>query len=109
MLDKLVAFVDMPSKVISKYKALSEIIGLCGSFLTLQERTVSFVHQSAKEFLIKKSPKDVFLFRLEDVYYTIFLRSLQVMSRTLKRDIYSLVSPGIFIDKVNPPVQIYWP
>lgn len=30
------------------YETLSENIGLCSSFLTLQEDTVMFVHQSAK-------------------------------------------------------------
>ncbi len=32
-----------------RYKSLGEIVGLCGPFLTLRERTVSFVHQSALE------------------------------------------------------------
>src|ERR1700690_1587403 len=94
----------MLNGVSSNNEALSEIIGLCGSFLTLRERTVSFVHQSAKEFLIKKAPKDAFFSRSEDVHCTIFSRSLQAMSRTLKRDIYSLASPGISIGQVKPPV-----
>jgi hypothetical protein len=34
-LDKLPAFIDLPNGVTSEYEALSEIIGLCGSFLTL--------------------------------------------------------------------------
>jgi hypothetical protein len=103
-LDELVAFVDMPNGVAGEYEALSEIIGLCGSFLTLRERTISFVHQSAKEFFIGKASKDVFLSRIEDVHNSIFSRSLQAMSRTLKRDVYSLAAPGISINQVKPPV-----
>jgi hypothetical protein len=38
-----------------------EIIGLCGSFLTLREDTVYFVHQSAKDFLFAKAYNKVFL------------------------------------------------
>jgi hypothetical protein len=102
-LDELLAFVDMPSGVAGEYEALSEVIGLCGSFLTLQERTISFVHQSAKEFLIEKASKDIFLSRIEDVHSSIFSRSLQVMSRTLRRDVYSLRAAGISIDQVKPP------
>jgi hypothetical protein len=49
-LDELVAFVDMPNGVAGEYEALLEIIGLCGSFLMLCECTISFVHQSAKDF-----------------------------------------------------------
>jgi hypothetical protein len=54
-LDELASFVDMPSRSSGNYKVLAEIIGLCGSFLTLRERTISFVHQSAKDFLIEKA------------------------------------------------------
>ena len=103
-LDELVAFVDMPNGVAGEYEALSEIIGLCGSFLTLRERTISFVHQSAKEFLIEKASKDIFLSRTEDMHNSIFSRSLQAMSRILKRDVYSLAAPGISIDQVKPPI-----
>ena len=37
------------------------------------------------------------------MHNTIFSRSLQVMSRTLRRDVYSLGAPGIFIDQVKQP------
>ncbi|PQE26677.1 hypothetical protein CJF30_00011108 [Rutstroemia sp. NJR-2017a BBW] len=100
-LDELVAFVDMPDGVAGDYEALSEIISLCGSFLTLRERTVSFVHQSAKDFLIGKASKDS---TIENVHSSIFSRSLQALSCTLRRDVYSLRAPGISIDQVKPPV-----
>ncbi|KAK6600595.1 vegetative incompatibility protein het-e-1 [Botrytis cinerea] len=103
-LDELVALVDMPDGVASDYEALSEIIGFCGSFLTLRERTIFFVHQSAKDFLIKKTSKDMFLPTKENVHSRIFSRSLQAMSPTLRRDIYDLRAPGISIDQVKPPV-----
>jgi hypothetical protein len=103
-LDELVAFVDMPDGVVSDYEALSEIIGLCGSFLTLRERTISFVHQSAKDFLIKKASKDIYLSTTENMHSSIFSRSLQAMSCTLRRDVYSLRAPGISIDQVKLPV-----
>jgi hypothetical protein len=103
-LDELMTFVDMPSGVAGEYEALSEIIGHCGSFLTLRERTVSFVHQSAKDFLVKKVSKDTLLSRTEDVHSSIFSRSLEAMSCKLKRDIYSLAAPGISINQVKPPI-----
>ncbi|KAK8905635.1 hypothetical protein QC760_005557 [Botrytis cinerea] len=103
-LDELVALVDMPDGVASDYEALSEIIGSCGSFLTLRERTIFFVHQSAKDFLIKKASKDIFLPTKENVHSRIFSRSLQVMLPILRRDIYNLRAPGISIDQIKPPV-----
>jgi hypothetical protein len=101
ILDELESFVDMPSRSSGNYKALAEIIGLCGSFLTLRERTISFVHQSAKDFLIEKASKEIFPSGIEDKHYTIFSRSLQVMHKTLRRDIYSLKTPGFPIDQVK--------
>lgn len=100
---ELTSFVDMPPRSSGNYKAQGEIIELCESFLTLRESTISFVHQSAKDFLIEKLSEEIFLSRIEDEHYTIFSRSLQVMSRTLRRDIYSLEAPGFSIDHVNQP------
>ena len=97
-LDELASFVDMPDGVSGDYEALSEIIGLCGSFLILRERTISFVHQSAKEFLLKEASCGI-----EDIHHGIFSRSLHVMSRTLRRDIYSLGALGYPIERVKQP------
>jgi hypothetical protein len=101
-LEELVSFVDMLNGV-SDDESLTEIIWLCGSFLTLRERTISFVHQSAKDFLLKEASNDIFPSGIEDMHHIIFSRSLQVMSRTLRRDVYSLRSPGICIDQVKQP------
>lgn len=102
-LDELASVADMPSRSSSDYKDWEEIVGRCGSFLTLRDRTISFVHQSAKDFLLKEASNDTFPFEAGDVHYTIFSKSLQVMSKTLKRDIYSLSAPGISIDEVKQP------
>jgi hypothetical protein len=102
-LDELVTLVDMPEGVAGDDEALREIIGLCGSFLTLREHTIFFVHQSAKDFLINKASKDIFLSTREIVHNSIFSRSLQAMSCTLRRDVYNLRAPGISIDQVKQP------
>jgi hypothetical protein len=84
-------------------ESVQEIIGLCGSFLTLREDTVYFMHQSAKDFLFTKGYNEVFLDRIRDVHQAIFLRSLAILSRTLCRDIYSLEAPGYPIENVKLP------
>ena len=89
--------------MLDDHESLVEIIGLCGSFLTLRGHTIYFVHQSAKDYLLRKVYDKVFPSRIRDIHYTIFSRSLQVMSRTLRRDVYSLLSPGISIDQVKQP------
>ena len=61
------------------------------------------MHQSAKDFLLEKAFEEVFISGTGEVHYSIFSRSLEVMSRTLQRDIYSLCAPGFPIDKVEEP------
>ncbi|KAM3066457.1 hypothetical protein ACMFMG_012043 [Clarireedia jacksonii] len=104
-LDELVTFMDMSDEVADDYEALTEIIGLCGSFLTLRGRTISFFHRSAKDFLTKNASKDIFRSTIENVHSSIFSRSLQAMSRILRRDAYNLRAPGISINQVKQPNQ----
>ncbi|KAF2026430.1 HET-domain-containing protein [Setomelanomma holmii] len=80
-----------------------EIISLCGSFLTLREDTVFFVHQSAKDFLFAKASNKVFLNSAEEIHRAIFLTSLAHLSSMLHRDMYSLKAPGSAIKNVKPP------
>ncbi|KAK3934300.1 putative vegetative incompatibility protein [Diplogelasinospora grovesii] len=102
-LDELPSLVDMPSQSSGNFKALVEIVGLCGSFLTLRERTISFIHQSAKDFTLEKASNEIFPSGIQETHHTIFSRSLRVMSRALRRDMYGLVALGFPIDKVKPP------
>jgi hypothetical protein len=83
--------------------SVKEEIGFCGSFLTIREGTIYFVHQSAKDFLLKKASDNIFPSSIRDVHHTIFSQSLRVMAKTLQRDMYSLRAPGISINQVKPP------
>jgi hypothetical protein len=103
-LDELGTLMEMPNGVTGNYEALSEIIGLCGSFLTLRGRIISFTHQSAKEFLTKVTDRHNLMDSLEDMHHQIFSRSLKAMSCTLRRDVYGLQAPGISINEAESPV-----
>ncbi|KAK1975406.1 hypothetical protein LZ30DRAFT_737742 [Colletotrichum cereale] len=83
--------------------SLEEIIATCRSFLTIREGVVYFVHQSAKNFLLKNKSKRIHPYGVKQENLTLASRSIQVMSRTLRRDIYSLCAPGFPIDQVEPP------
>lgn len=82
---------------------LQEIIKLCGSFLTLREHTVYFVHQSAKKFLLDNADQELSPAGPEAVHQTFFTRSLQIMSTTLRRDMYGLEALGMTIDEIKMP------
>jgi hypothetical protein len=104
-IDELVTLVELPDGVDSEHEeAVIEVVGYCRSFLTLRERTIYFVHQSAKEFLLQeKTSQELFPAGVKEVHYKIFWRSLQMMSQILRPDIYSLHIVGISIDQVQPP------
>ncbi|KAH8586508.1 NACHT domain-containing protein, partial [Bisporella sp. PMI_857] len=95
------ALSSLPEKISNNLDHVKKIVNKCGSFLTVREDRTYFIHQSAKEFL--SADKFIFPPGIEDVHYTIFSRSLQVMSRTLRRDVYGLSAPGISVDQVKPP------
>ena len=90
---------DFPHNV----EDIEDIIKQCGSFLTLQGRTVFFVHQSAKDYLLQKAAVKILPSGKRAEHYSIFSRSLQVMSRVLQRDIYHLKDWGVPTDQIKTP------
>jgi hypothetical protein len=99
-ISELVALVEQLEEL-DNLELVREIIGFCGSFLTLREDTVYFVHQSAKEFLFAQAHNEVFPDGGEAVHQMIFSRSLAILSETLCRDMYSLEAPGYPIENVQ--------
>ena len=102
-LEELTSLIGMHEEIADNLESLQEIIGLCGSFLTIRQGTVYFVHQSAKDFLVTKSFNDIFPSGKEEVHYDVFSRSLQVMFKTLRRDMYSLGALGYPAEQVRLP------
>ena len=84
-------------------QSIESIVRLCGSFLTIRKEYVFIVHQSAKDFLLKKASHIVFPSGIDSMHYTIFQQSLQIMSKTLRRDVYNLCAPGYPIEQVKQP------
>jgi hypothetical protein len=102
-ISELVALVEPLDDFIDDLESMREIVGFCGSFLTLREDTVYFVHQSAKDFLCAKAFSKVFPNGTEAAHRAIFSRSLAILSRKLHRDVYSLNASGVPINDVEPP------
>jgi archaellum biogenesis ATPase FlaH len=102
-LQELTSLVEMLEDMADDLESIREIISLCGSFLTIREGTIYFVHQSAKDFLFKEEFDEIFPSGSKEVHYIIFSRTLQVLSRTLRRDIYSLHALGYPIERAKPP------
>ena len=102
-LKELTSLVEILEDMSDDLESLREIIGFCGSFLTIREGTIYFVHQSAKDYLFTKAFDEIFPSGKGEAHYLIFSRSLQVISRTLRRDIYSLRALGYPIERIKQP------
>ncbi|KAJ4382395.1 hypothetical protein N0V86_002730 [Didymella sp. IMI 355093] len=100
---ELVVLVEALEDFADDLGSVREIIGLCGSFLTLQEDTIYFVHQSAQDFLLTKAFGEIFPYGAETVHRSIFSRSLAVLLSTLRRDMYGLNAPGVSVDEIATP------
>lgn len=102
-LGELVTVTEGMEECSGDLEAVREIIGSCGSFLTIREDTVHFVHLSVNDFLHAGAFDRIFPSGKELVHGEIFVRSVGAMSNTLRRDVYNLRKPGLSIDAVQRP------
>ena len=102
-LSELISFVDLPKGVTDNPIWLEDLIKECGSFLTLGEDTIYLVHQSVKDFVLNNTSNEIFPSGTETMHYQIYSRSLELMSKTLRSDIYRLRHPGFPIEQVQRP------
>ncbi|KAK6519344.1 hypothetical protein TWF281_003178 [Arthrobotrys megalospora] len=108
VLEELLSFIDIPGvdpdDDDGSLPELEDIIAECGSFLVLRENTIFFVHQSAKDYLVKHARMKIFPDGcIEKQHRRMLLRSIKVMQKVLRRDVYSLRDPGRSIDEIEPP------
>jgi hypothetical protein len=106
-LDELSSLIEIPDEALDDdnddYEFLSEVIAVCGSFLTLREDTIVFVHQSAKDYLLREASNELLPNDIGAEHYRIFTHSLKTMRGILRRDIFDIKLPGISIKDVRPP------
>jgi hypothetical protein len=79
---------------IPELEDLERIINMSGSFLTIRDNYIYFIHQSAKDYLINDVFNIVFPAGTAPIHYDIFSRSLDTLSKTLQYDIYNLQDFG---------------
>ncbi|KAL2886164.1 Vegetative incompatibility protein HET-E-1 [Ceratocystis lukuohia] len=82
---------------------VKHLLTSCGSFLTVHNDVVSFVHQSARDYFVEKAADKIIPSGIHHQHQQACLRSLAILSKKLKRDIYGLQAPGCFIDEVSVP------
>lgn len=103
-LDELKLLMDSLGE--DEYDELPEIVASCGSFLSVDGDIVFFVHQSAKDYLLKREPEQgsekALVENIPQQHYAMFEKSLQGLSDTLVRDVCQLGAPGYLTDDVSP-------
>ncbi|KAL7928950.1 quinon protein alcohol dehydrogenase-like superfamily [Trichoderma chlorosporum] len=77
---------------------LKSITKDCGSIFSIRDNIVYFIHQSAKDYIVKEK----FSMGLHYQHLKMFQASTAAMSRDLKYDMYNLKSPGIHINEIEP-------
>ncbi|OCK74462.1 HET-domain-containing protein, partial [Lepidopterella palustris CBS 459.81] len=102
-LKELTTLIEMLKDMADDLESLQDILSLCGSFLTVREGTIYFVHQSAKDYLLAYTSDKIFPSGKGGAHYVIFSRSLQAMSQSLQQDMYNLRLPGVSIHSVRVP------
>ncbi|KAI9778246.1 MAG: hypothetical protein M1839_008270 [Geoglossum umbratile] len=102
-LQELYVLSSLPTQLQNVNQSTMAVVRMCGSFLTIRNDNVYIIHQSAKDFLSEDASPNIFPCGIRDVHYSIFSKSLQVMSRTLRRDMFSLRTLGYPIKRVKQP------
>jgi hypothetical protein len=100
---ELIVLTEQLADFVDDLESVRKIVSFCGSFLTLREDTVYFVHQSAKDFLFAKGLNKVFPRGTENAHRVIFLKSLAILSSTLHRNMYRLKALGSPVKNIEPP------
>lgn len=93
---------SLPCRATALAETVRKVVAMCGSFLTIREEQVYLVHQSAKDYLSNKM-RAAALPSESKMHHDLFTRSLELMSSTLKRDMYSLGKLGFSIDEAETP------
>ncbi|KAK6341310.1 hypothetical protein TWF696_008389 [Orbilia brochopaga] len=82
------------------------IVERCELFLLVQNGTVAFVHQSAKDFLDNQVGRESFMLWGKGVEHRNMTRiCFELLSRELKMDICGLKSPGLDVAGLDPEFQ----
>lgn len=107
---ELPSLVEDPFLFPSNEATLLQIIGLCGSFLTVKDDAIYFVHQLSKDFLTSGGDFSRKLYPDGTSYgrRAIAEQAINAISKVLREDIYELLKPGIYIHNITVPDNDPW-
>lgn len=96
ILEMLVLQEEMPD-----WEDLERVVSMCGSLLTIRDKYIYFIHQSAKEYVTRHASAVIFPEGPCSIHHNIFRRSLQALSSKLQRNIYNLQDAGAMVKDIE--------
>ena len=103
---EIIPFLSSPEQQACDIQELTDMVGRCGSFLTIREETIYFIHQSAKDYFASGDGRRILSLDELEEHGKIVHRSLDIMSHLLHKDMYGLEKQGT-IAKIGPNNGIY--
>ena len=91
---EIISFLSLPEGHGCDNQALIDIIERCGSFLTIRQETIYFIHQSAKDYFVSGDGRTILPFNEVNEHSKIIRRSLAIMPHYLRKDMCDLEKRG---------------
>jgi hypothetical protein len=104
-LEELAIMASLPTDQFGNVQAVIDLVSRCGSFLTVREGIVSFVHLSAKDYFTLGSGQQVLDVAMEEGQRRIADRLLDAMDSMLQRDMCNLQKPGVRIQDATSQIR----
>ncbi|OCK91963.1 WD40 repeat-like protein [Cenococcum geophilum 1.58] len=104
-LQELITVAHLPEQQCKDIRSMTDLVKLCGSFLTIRDGIIYFVHQSVKDYFNIGQGSRIFPSGIYEEHFEIMRRSLQVMSTDLREDICDLRKPGVLASAVGDKVR----
>jgi hypothetical protein len=98
-LEELISLWQVEAENPRGQKHVRTILQRCGSFLTVKDDTIYFIHQSAKDFVLQLGSQA----GIPSMHLFMFKSSLETMSQKLHRNMYGLKFPATRIGKLSTP------
>jgi hypothetical protein len=103
-LKELAIAASLPRDQFGDVQAVVDLVSRCGSFLTVREGVVSFIHLSAKDYFTLGNGRQVFDGPLAGAQGRMTYFLLDAMDSMLRRDMCGLRKPGVRIQEATDRV-----
>lgn len=99
-LDELGHMAGLPNDISEDKEEIGALLDLCGAFLVVRDEVVYPIHQSEQDFFASGPGRKIFQQGEREEHFEVVLRSLSLMSKTLRTDVCGFELPEILRSEV---------